>query len=214
MRKVLLLLLGLCGSAILTVILVRNTAPVLFPASQPLVWPKGVDQTPLSVLAVLSYEGLYPEDASQDPVSGIAGVVLQNNGSTTLSTGAVRLLQGDRILVFSFTMVPPGAKILVVEKSRLPYSDEPITGLWGWAMEVPQSQTLAVEEYGRSGLSITNLTAETLKKATIYYKRFDPMLELYIGGYTYRLTVFDLRPGIPRTVPVFRYTSGSCRVIN
>lgn len=213
MRKILLLLLGLCGSAAVTVILVQNTAPVLLPSPQPLDWPRGVDQTPLTVLTVLSYEGLYPEDSSQEPVSGIAGVVLQNNGRSTLSTGAVRLLQGDRILVFSFTMVPPGAKILVVEKSKLPYSDEPITGLWGWALELPKAQTVQVEEYGRSGLSITNLTDKTLHSATVYYKVFDPTLELYIGGYTYRVTVYDLRPGIPRKVPAYRYTAGSCRVV-
>ena len=212
MRKILLLLLGLCGSAAVTVLLVQNTAPVLL-SSQPICWPKQVDQTPLTVLTVLSYEGLYPEDSSQEPVSGIAGVVLQNNGHSTLSTGAVRLLQGDRILVFSFSMVPPGAKILVVEKSKLPYSNEPITGLWGWALELHQSQTVHVEEYGRSGLSITNLTDKTLHSATVYFKIFDPTLELYIGGYTYRVTVCDLRPGIPRNIPAYRYTAGSCRVI-
>ena len=214
MRRILLLLLALCGSALMTVMLIRNTAPILFSSGQPLTWPRAIDQTPLRVLSVLSYEGLYPEDGSREPVSKVAGIVLYNEGSTTLSSGAVRLLQGDRILVFSFTMVPPGAKILVVEKSRLPYSDEPITGLWGWSLEFHNNQDLQVEEHGRSGLRITNLSKDVLESATVYYKLYDPTLELYIGGYTHRVTVYDLRPGVPRTVPAYRYSAGSCRVVN
>lgn len=213
MRKVLLLLLGFGGSAVVAILLVQNTVHALVPSGTPLSWPQAVDQTPLRVLALVPYDGAYPEDGSGDPVVNVAALVLENHGSVTLRNGAVKLLQGKQILVFSFTMVPPGARILVAEKSRLPFSDDPVTGCWGWTLEYSGGKHLAVEEYGRSGLTVTNLTEKIISSASICFKPYNPDLDMYIGGYSYWVEVTDLRPGIPRVVPVYRYTSGICKVV-
>lgn len=213
MRKVLLLLLGFGGGAVMAVILIQNTAHALAPLDEPLSWPYAVEQTPLSVLGLVPYDGAYPEDGSRDPVTGVASIILENTGSTTLRNGAVKLLQGNQILVFSFTMVPPGARILVAEKSRLPYSAAPVKGCWGWTLELSAGKKLQIEEYGRSGLTVTNLTDKTLAHVTIQFKLFDPTLQLYIGGYTYCVEVEALKPGIPRVIPVYRYLTGACRIV-
>ena len=49
--------------------------------------------------------------------AALAAVVLYNGSDRLLEKGAVKLRQGEELLVFSFSMLPPGARILVLENS-------------------------------------------------------------------------------------------------
>lgn len=211
MRKVMLLLLGIVGGTLAAGVLLGAALPG--EGGQELSWPHHIEQDDLEILDFFGYDGCYYEDGSGDWVWGVASVLLRNTGRTTLRNGAVRLQQGQEILVFSFTMVPPGEKVLVMEKSRKPFVDKPVTGCWSWALEREEKEQLRVEERGRFGLTVTNLTDCPVASAKIYYKLYDPFREYYIGGYTYSIEVTDLVPGKARRIPAFSYVSGTCRVV-
>ncbi len=213
MRRILLLIAGLLGSVVTAAILLQSTVHGLSLEKNALHWPYAVDQTPLRVLAFESYDGPFPEDGSCEQVRNVASVVLENTGSTTLRNGAVKLLQGKQVLVFSFTMLPPGEKILVMEKSRKFFSPEPVTSCWGWSLNQSADHTIRVEEYGRSGFLVTNL-GNKAANTTICFKTYDPVRTMFIGGYTYRITVSDLRPGVARVFPAYRYIRGAYRIVH
>ena len=213
MRRILLLIAGIAGSAIVAAILLQSTAYGLAAEKNSLHLPYTVDQTPLRVLAFEHFDGTYPEDGSCDPVKNVAAVILENTGSTTLQNGAVRLMQGKQILVFSFTMLPAGERILVMEKSRKSFSSDPVTSCWGWSLNHTVDRNFQVEEYGRSGFIVTNLSANN-SNATICFKAYDTVRQMYIGGYTYRLTVQNLKPGIAKVLPAYRYIRGKYRIVH
>jgi len=181
-------------------------------ADRPVQLPCALSGTPLRVLSIESYDGPFLEDGSCQPVAGVAAVVLENTGSVTLRCGAVRLLQGRQVLVFSFTMLPPGAKMLVAEKSRKSLSGQTITGCWGWSLESNKSRQISLSTNGRAGFLVTNLTDSTLD-ALVRFKAYDTEQSLYIGGYSFQAVVEDLKPGIPRVVPVYCYATGHIRPV-
>ena len=212
MRRFLLLIAGIAGSTIVAAILLQSTVCGLTTEKNNLHLPYSIDQTPLRVLAFERFDGTYPEDGSCDLVKNVAAVILENTGNTTLQNGAVRLMQGKQILVFSFTMLPPGEKILVMEKSRKSFSSDPITSCWGWSLNHTADRNLQIEEYGRSGFIVTNLSGSN-SNATICFKAYDQVRQMYIGGYTYRLTVQNLKPGIAKVLSAYRYIRGKYRIV-
>lgn len=195
------------------VILLQSTVHALESDKNTVHFPCCVEQTHIRILSFQSYDGPYIEDGSGDPVENIASVVLENTGHSTLRNGAVKLLQGRQVLVFSFTMLPPGEKILVMEKSRKLYSSQPVVSCWGWSLNHSSDRDIRIEEYGRSGFLITNKGNQSVN-TSICFKAYDSVKAMFIGGYTYRIHVSDLKPGIAKVVPMYRYIRGAYRIVD
>lgn len=212
MRRILLLITGLVGSLVMTAILLHSAVHGLALEKNALCWPYDVDQTPLRILAFEGNDGTYPEDGSCEQVENVASVILENTGSTTLRNGAVKLLQGNNILVFSFTMLPPGEKILVMEKKHKSFRSAPVTSCWGWSLDQVDDRHIRIEECGRFGFIVTNL-GDRPTSATVSFKSYDPARAMFIGGYTYQVTVPDLKPGVARVIPIYRFIPGTLRIV-
>ena len=215
MRKAMLILGGLGGSALMIALLWMGVSRTVsgLGADGGICFPCAVERLPLEVLELRSYDGPFLEDGSGRQVQGVAALVLHNTGEALLEKGAVKIQQGEQVLVFSFTMIPPGAKVLVLEKSGKLFSGSPVTACWGWSLEGEMPSYVRVEEAGRSSLTVTNLTDGTLHQVKIYYKAYDARADLYMGGYSHCVEVQELRPGHCQVVTAWRYISGESRVI-
>lgn len=210
LRRGLLITLGLLGSLVAAAALQFSVAACVTTSAIKL--PCRAEQALVTVLELRSYDGPFLEDGSHRAVQGVAAVVVQNEGKSLLKTGAVKLRQGQELLVFSFSMLPAGQKLLVLEKTAKPYANRPITACWGWAVAGETDRRIRAQEAGRTAVSLTN-EAETALEAWAYYKHYDPVRCMLVGGISYRVHVPCLKPGHRVTLPAYGYQSGSSMLI-
>lgn len=225
MRRMILLLLGLgTGGALLFTLCIGAAAQYTLlrvpqtptePESSLLNLPCPVEDTGLVASCLASYDGPYLEDGSDDEVIGVAALVIENVSDLLISRGAVILLQKDRHLVFEFTALPPGASVLVLEKSRQLYYAESPEACWGWAQkEYPENTgAVTVWESGSKSLNIRNMSGCALKGVVVLFKNFDAESGMYIGGISYPVCAEHLAAGEERTVSPFKYVRNYSRVV-
>ena len=206
-----LLALGLLGSLTAAAVLCLNVGRCM--AVNAIKLPCRAEQTALTVLELRSYDGPFLEDGSRRQVRGVAAAVLYNGGEQLLEKGAVKLWQGEQLLVFSFSMLPAGARILVLENSGKQFSDRQISGCWGWSVAGKTDPRIRTEEAGRTSLQLTNISDGAVDMARIYYKDYDPVQCLLVGGISYSVKISHLKPGHRATLPAFGYLSGCSMVI-
>ena len=193
-------LLGLCGT----------TNPPLPLESLPCCLP-GTD---LVARELAAYEGPFWEDESDEPLGNIAALVLENVGSEAVETASVTLVQGQRRLYFEATYVPPESTVLVLERDRAVYTDEPaFLHSSCISIESARFQTAVdISEVDQITLCVTNPTQETIKQVEIFYKHCCE--DLYVGGITYSVVIGDLASGETRQFSPYRYVSGSSRIVD
>lgn len=222
MRRILLLVVGLgAGGAVLFALCTGAAAQY----AQPLVtvaateaaiqlpcWAEG---TELVAVCLAAYDGPFLEDGSDEEVVGVTALVVENQSGIMIRRGAVILEQGQRLLVFEFSALPPDARILILEKDRQYYSKERISGCWGWTRgEYPENMGQArVTEAGDNELCFTNMSGGYLYETEAMFKHYDPDSGMYIGGISYPVSAAMLAPGESRRVPAYRYVEGYSRVV-
>lgn len=177
--------------------------------------PGAVQGTFLQAVQLAAYEGPFWEDGTAEEAADVAALVVENTGGCYVSEGAVVLDWGEDRMVFELSWLPPGGKVLVLEKHRKPYRDIGDGACYGWASELYPENTgvVTVEQTGSAGLAFTNRTDGAIDGAAAMYKHYDQESGMYIGGITYSISVADLQPGESRTVTPWRYAAGYSRVV-
>ena len=172
----------------------------------------------LRIASVGKYAGIYLEDGSDDPVSNLMMVVLQNQNSKDLQIARFSLSYGDKTAEFEVTNLPAGETVVVLEKNRMAYMDTKCDkailrncAFFPEAMSLCEDQ---VEVTGQKGkLSVKNLTDKPFGEIYIYYKCTAPNA-LY-GGITYRAKIDSgLEAGAMATVNSTHYDPGNTRIVN
>ena len=227
MRRVFLLIFGLGGcAALLTLLCITVAAQYVRLQMSPvecsqqqiiqqISFPCRVEDTGLLAVRLASYDGPFLEDGSDEEVTGVAALVVENIGEDMVYEGAVILSQGGRFLVFEVMALPPGGCALVLEKDRCPYALADIDSCWGWVERGSglMPQNLGVQQLGRASLLFSNLTEDTICEATVLFKSYDPVSGMYIGGIAYSVRVGELAPGEVRLVTPYHYASGYSKVV-
>lgn len=221
MRRVMLLIFGLGAGGMVLLSLVgviraqgSGTEQKVF-AQYDTFYPRSVMGTDLLAVEAMGYDGPFWEDGSNQEVSGVAALIVENQGGLLVSSGAVIVEIGKDRLVFELSFLPPGAKVLVLEKDRKPYSyQSPIT-CYGWTREeYPENPGLvSVESVGLNGLTMTNHTACTVSGIEVQYKNYDPEKGIYLGGISYCITEQDLMPRETRMLNPAYFTARGSRVV-
>ena len=178
-------------------------------------FPCIVKGTDLTALQLASYDGPFWEDGSADEVAEIAALVIQNTGDSFVAEGAVVLDWGEDRFVFEFSGLPPGQKVLVLEKMRKAYQRLPEFRCSGWSREETPADTQMAEVLpaGMGELAFLNTADVQLSGVTAVYKHYDPGSGMLIGGIAYRETVVKLQPGERRTVTPRCYSGNASRIV-
>ena len=159
-------------------------------------YPRSVMGTDLLAVTALEYDGPFWEDGSNETVSGVAALVVENQGGLLVSSGAVILELEKEWLVFEISFLPPGGKVLVLEKDRKHYAYGSNVTCYGWTKEeYPENMGLiSVETMGLNGLRLTNHTGCAVPSIQVHYKNYDPEREMFLGGISYCVTEENLKP--------------------
>lgn len=180
-------------------------------------FPFALEYTSLVAQKLIAYEGTYLEDGSEEAVTNVAALILENTGTIGIEYAQIILVQNGRELSFDATYIPPKSKIMLLEEFKQPYSDADVTacrcrtvipGVFDRAQ-----RTVSIQETGMCTLEVTNLTDETLSGIRIFYKHHEGANDLYVGGITYSTVIPALEPGETRSVTPYRYASGYAQVV-
>lgn len=184
------------------------------PEAQRLQWPLQVENTQLVALELAEYEGPFYEDDSGEEVAGVTALVVENRGGTAVYQGRVELLRGDRWLIFDFTWLPPGAKVLVPERGRTPFQPLPVTGCKGWCTGIYPEYSGAVTAQALSGgIRLVNHTTQTVAQVSVVYRTFDKESGMYIGGIACAVDMQKLPPGDVLLDCPYRYSPEDTRLV-
>lgn len=153
----------------------------------------GIQDDQLRVTRLGSYSGIYMEDGTDEILSGVMMILLENTSDRDLQLARVEIEYPDFTAEFEVTTVPAGERVVALERSRREAVDEDY-------LQIRTRNVVFFEEpmelYGdrigisglESHLDVTNLSPEDIDgDFYIYYK--NSAEDLLYGGITYRVRV-------------------------
>ena len=141
-------------------------------------------------------------------------LMLYNSGDAGVEQTKVVLKRDIMEFVFEADMIPPGARVLVLEKERALYGYKNFTSCYGWQTINNcgwKNWPITIREISIGALEISNRTDETYNQLQIYYKT---QLEgVLVGGVTFVHTVKALDPG--QTIQIYpkNYAKGYSQIV-
>lgn len=164
----------------------------------------------LRILRIDRYSGIFLEDGTDEMVTDVLMVVLENRAEQDLQLARVTLDYGNQKAEFEVTNLPAGERVVALERSRMAFVEEELCTASAQNIVFFQERMDLAENRikleGKTGMiRITNQSGEDLPgPVCIYYKnRHD---ELYYGGITYRITIAEgLTAGEQITMPAGHY---------
>lgn len=183
----------------------------------PLEFPLEVCGTPLVIERTAMYDGPYVEDGSDDEVTGVAGIVLRNNGNEMVLRAEIVLEQGSRRLNFNAEMIPPGAAILILEANRSVYSMLDYTSCLAnaWTETMPEtSNEIKVVSRGMDRIMVTNQADKAMYDVEVMYKGWREDPGVYLGGITYVACLDELSAGATVEIYPEHYVAGYSRIVD
>lgn len=217
MRRALLLIVGFgAGGLLLLALGISVAAQYTVPKEFLHILPVEIEGTFLRALELSVYEGPFWEDGTGEEVVDVVGLVVENYGGCLVSEGAVVLDWGEDQMVFEFSWLPPGQKVLVLEKKRKSFFLPVDMRCYGWSTEVYPVNTgeVTVEETGSKEISFINRSSAIISNATAMFKHYDAQSDMYIGGITYSVAAEQLQPGEIRSITPWRYAAGYSRIVS
>ena len=148
------------------------------------------------------YSGAYVEDGSDDPVEGVAIILVKNPTPDFLEYARIEFDISGQKAVFVVRGLPPGAAAWVMEANRLTIEPGSVFAL---ADEVtsfgsPGISSDGIKLSGDTGvITALNETEANLYNVYIYYRQRHTDGN-YLGGICYRVSLGTLEPGKPVTV--------------
>ena len=150
----------------------------------------------LQVTDMGAYTGMYMEDGTDEIVSGVLMLVVENTGEEDIQYAEITMDFADQQAQFSLTTLPVGAKVVLLEKNRLQWNDSMDDGL-----VLPVADNVAFFQEPIStmedklkisivdgAINVTNISGEDIPGTiSVYYK--NAATDIYYGGITYRIQI-------------------------
>ncbi len=150
----------------------------------------------LQVTDIGSYTGMYMEDGTDEIVSGVLMLVVENTGEKDIQYAEITMDFGAQQAEFALTTLPVGARVVLLEKNRMQWADTMDDGT-----VLPMADNVAyfqepistMEEKLKIGImdgaiNVTNISGEDIPGTiSVYYK--NAAADIYYGGITYRIQI-------------------------
>ena len=179
--------------------------------------PYEIEGTTLKVLRVAPYVGMYMEDGSNEEVSDIAMMLVENIGEEAVEYGKITMEYEGQTVSFVVTALPAGGKAIVQAADRSSCPEGDIHGCWAEVAYLPQLEMseseVAVIDNGDNSLTVENLTDETIPVVRVFYKYYMEEEDIFVGGITFTAKITDLAAGEYITVSPSHFASGSGKVV-
>lgn len=174
---------------------------------QPTEWDAG---SGLKVVSVGKYAGYYVEDGSDETVSDVCAITVENTSDKTVQYANLAVIVAGETYEFDVTTLPAGARAQLLELNRKAAPEttsglSAVTVMYGAFEEEPSLNSDVLEITGEdTAITVTNISDKDLGQIYVYYKvAYD---NLYIGGITYRVGISSLAAGQSATCYAGHYT--------
>lgn len=147
----------------------------------------------LYITDVAKYSGIFMEDGTDDMVSGVLAIVVENTGNTDVRLAEIELSSGEQTASFKLTTLPAGESMVLLETGRMPYTDVDFTTSVVKNVVLFQEPLSCCEDKIKiqilgGALNITNISgSDIIGDVVIYYKNASS--DMLYGGITYRVTL-------------------------
>lgn len=173
----------------------------------------------LVLLDVSKYAGIYMEDGTDEIVSDVLMLLVENNGEQDIQYAEITVPTSNGEAKFTLTTLPAGEKIVLLEQGRMLWSaDEDYSNvsarniaLFSESMDLHEDQ---LEFQNLDGvINITNISGKDINEnITIYYK--NAATDLLYGGITYRIRLEGgLKADEIRQIMASHFTSDGSRIM-
>lgn len=172
----------------------------------------------LTIHHIGSYAGMYMEDGTNEPVSDVMMLILENTAAEDLQLARISIAYTDFTAEFELTNLPAGEKVVLLEQNRHPAPTGDYLSIETRnVLFFPETMSLQEDRIrigGSNGmLELTNISDEDITgDIYIYYK--NSARDLLYGGITYRVSVKGgLKAGESNRVVAGHYTPDNCRFV-
>lgn len=173
----------------------------------------------LEITKLGAYTGLYMEDSSDDVVSGVMMIIVQNNGDQSVQYAEITLSGPAGDAMFKLSTLKPGEQMVVLEAGRKPYQNTDVytdavsdkVAFFAEPVSL-QEEKLEIQPL-EGGFNITNISGQDISgKITVYFKDFaDDML---YGGITYRGSIEGgMKAGEIRQIMTQNFSASGSKVV-
>lgn len=164
------------------------------------------------------YTGLYMEDGSNEIVSDVMMIVVENSGDSDFQLANITAVCGGEEYRFTLTNLAAGAKVVLLDLDRKQSESGKLDSAV-LADPVPFEQPMelledTIEIGGLEGmLNVRNLSDSDIDGDIYIYYKYAAQ-DLYYGGITFRVRIEGgLKAGELRQVPAGHFSPGSCAVV-
>lgn len=172
----------------------------------------------INIISLSNYAGYYVEDGSDEIVSDIPVVTVENTGSDAVQYMNFSLSAADGTTYeFELTTLLPGQTMTVLEKNRaaLKADAQMISAAvnnYAVFSEEPSMHTdiFQLSCIGNT-LTVKNISNQTISSAKVFYKNMSG--DLLIGGITYMVSGPELAPGAEVTIKPSHFADGESRIL-
>lgn len=172
----------------------------------------------LYIRDVANYTGIYMEDGTDELVSGVLMIVVENTGDTDVQLADIEMPVGDQVAYFKLTTLPAGDSVVLLESNRMQYADVEYTTaitknvvLFDTPIDLCQDK---IKIQGLNGvLNVTNISGEDITgDVVIYYK--NSASDMLYGGITYRVVISGgMRADEIKQITAGHFTTSGSRVM-
>ncbi len=160
-------------------------------ATEPQTFPM-VLRDGLQINAINKYAGIYMEDGSDEVVSGILMIELENTSDEDLHLAQIRLHYADVTAEFQVTNLPAHRKVILLEMNRMPYIAELPESAEAVNVAFVEKFSMYEDKLEIKALSgvinVRNISGEDITEDIyVYYK--NTAGDTYYGGITYRIRI-------------------------
>ena len=186
-----------------------ETLAVSFPCRIP-----GYD---LTIEKLAPYTGLFVEDGSNTNAQNVAMLQVKNDGDYPVEYAQIRMVCGQKELLFDISALPAGQQLVVQEKTGKTIGEEKATSASALVvqrakMEMSEEQIQVIDN-GDNTLTVRNLTGETIPTVRIFYKYYMEDENLFVGGIAFTARVTGLGAGASMKIQPAHFTSRTSRVV-
>ena len=172
----------------------------------------------LYITGVAKYTGIFMEDGTDEIVSGVLVIAVENTGNTDVQLAEIEMPVGKQTASFKLTTLPAGESMVLLETSRMQYTDMDFTTAIAKNVVLFQEPLSCCEDKIKiqilgGALNITNISGSDITgDVVIYYKNASS--DMLYGGITYRVTLTDgLKAGEIKQLTGSHFSASGSRIM-
>lgn len=171
----------------------------------------------LQIVEIRSYTGAYMEDGSDEVLSELLSVVVDNKTGQALQYADLTLSFSGEEAHFSVSNVPKDGRVVLLEANRMQYTDEVPSSCQVQNMALLTEFELYEDTFRISAmdgvLNVKNISERDISGTiSVFYK--NKIQDVYYGGITYRAKIENgLKAGEIRQIPTKHFDPDNCEIL-